>query len=799
MEKAKKMQEEYARKLYQNPKNLNLINKMAGYHDLDSSSPIKQNTVKAQVNAGVTPQERPQGYIPMPTKEYSASPSYKNTTIDPNKGYTAEELDQMESSVTPSSSFDPNKGYTAEELDQMESGTTSLSSTTPQGKDVQYGEMNPFLDKFSNALSESGNARDNNVQKGYGSGKDGRRTLGEINQNMSNLGTDIGTGLLKSVLQTGTGLAQLVSLGNRKLNQAIGRDGIVNSLDSKNPNMQKFQESVKGNSGVEKVSKTIGDVATIFAPGGPVSKAGNFTEKAVTSIPKVSKLMEGAGASGKLARYGTNLAKNLAEGVTTNVTLQDSPGEGLGWDVGISLLSPIASKLVRGAARKTGFLSSYGDELIKKFNAGDSDAIGQYNASHEGLRNMVREVFDNIPEASKNERDIINNLRKFDGLEGDEFYDFFVKNGGFDGVQSNSKFKTADVKERSKLMRDEVGKNLEEYLSSVPDKVDVPIDEIGKYININQLDNLRNITDGTYLTDIVNKVKRGESLSTKEAFELTKSLGSEAYNQGIKKETAIAGAYRNIRNLIKDRMLSTTGIDTQLAGELYDTYSKYAGYEKILDVLSKTKVPEFMNAHFFGKLMGAVTAVGAPLDGGMSYLLSIMADKTASQFVKNLNNININKLNEKWFKELNQAKSFEEVNKLLERAKEGTLSNIAKSQAADAVQKNTQSKTEKANKVFKYIIEQMRQAQGKSTSADFQMGGKYKSPKDTSVPSIQLKDLQSPNAYADPNVVQNAQRNAKLRDFINEPYIDPNQMPVIDAGTAKYKEKNNPDLPTIRW
>ena len=186
---------------------------------------------------------------------------------NPSIGFTTEELDAMEKSSPVTS-----KGFTTEELDAMEKGIMPTEDTTePKG--------------LINRWTQNEAATSRNVKKGEGSGREGRRTFGEILGNIGNALQDIGTGIGKSVIRTGVGLAQVATP-----DAMFGENSLLNSESEK---AQQFNQAAKGKGTFQKIGATAADLGMLFAPVGPAGLAGKAAEYGAKAIPGVAKAAEG--------------------------------------------------------------------------------------------------------------------------------------------------------------------------------------------------------------------------------------------------------------------------------------------------------------------------------------------------------------------------------------------------------------------------------------------------------------------------------------------------------------------------
>ncbi len=705
---------------------------------------------------------------------------------NPSIGFTTEELDAMEKSSPVTS-----KGFTTEELDAMEKGIMPTEDTTePKG--------------LINRWTQNEAATSRNVKKGEGSGREGRRTFGETLGNIGNSLQDIGTGIGKSVIRTGVGLAQVATP-----DAMFGENSLLNSESEK---AQQFNQAAKGKGTFQKIGATAADLGMLFAPVGPAGLAGKAAEYGAKAIPSVAKASEGVGTLAKIARATPGLARGAAEGIAGGAI--GGQDQNIGRDIAFGVGTPLAIKGLKGIynlANKTKVAEEAMSGIKKGLEEGDSFTKGHFNQAQADTKDTIYKAIKSVAQGSATENKFAkaafniadeelkygdNALSKDDLLK--NLSDEISKEGGLAGIQDNGKFATENLKERISGVLKELGKAKEQLIRSSRGVITSPIKAGTETAEVmNSLDNLR--IGGEPISvkhpGLVQRAINGGQMSPIEAFDLSKALRDHAYSVlsevgGTNKAQGYSRLARMIDSSIESLPdLGGTNIK-QLNAEMRKRYALNIAY----DALAKVKAPDFMSPGFFGKLAGATAIVGTGF-GPMSIITGVLANETGETAAKWLNRINLSKITPTWYRSLLQAESDDAVKKLLEQVSETTLKNVknaADEKAAIEKAKDLAKKFEqyKASKQVPKSLSEYEPYNSKLDTIDY--GKSNYSPKKSNLPSVSHES--SPNVFAPENAVSKSRRENKLRDFLNEPYKKPGE---IQLGPKAKPKKSN--LPVIQF
>ena len=188
--------------------------------------------------------------------------------------------------------------------DQMGGMSAPAAPATPQHPGLQN-------------IIDAPTASSQNVQKGMGSGKNGKRTFGEVLGNVNNGLQDVATGLGKFAIRTVPNVVSALTPDS-----IWGSDSVFNGESQRHKD---FNQAMTGKNAGEKIGATLGDIATLAVPIGEVGRGASLLAE---RAPQLAEIASKAGTGGKIARFAPKLAGAVAENTLGSAVL----GKGNGYD-----------------------------------------------------------------------------------------------------------------------------------------------------------------------------------------------------------------------------------------------------------------------------------------------------------------------------------------------------------------------------------------------------------------------------------------------------------------------------------
>lgn len=180
------------------------------------------------------------------------------------------------------------------------------------------------------------NYRPDYIKKGEGSGVGGKRTAGDIYNNVATAIEDVGVGTFKGLARTPVKLVQALTP-----DKAFSADSVFNSESDR---AKAFGSATKGKTGAQKLGATGVDIGTLLAP---VGAAGKAVGTAVEAIPEVAQAVKTIGTAGKLARFAPRAAQAVTEGVVGDAAVSGKVDPVTSIGIGVGL--PAVTGLIKGA------------------------------------------------------------------------------------------------------------------------------------------------------------------------------------------------------------------------------------------------------------------------------------------------------------------------------------------------------------------------------------------------------------------------------------------------------------------
>lgn len=318
-------------------------------------------------------------------EKYGYDPKTRTSTKAPTQGAVGGSNVQTGSS---------NKQYTGsispEDFAKIESGVSSQQGRISAADFAKIpDEPAPKSDykpgKFIQALED---IRPDYIEKGQGSGEDGKRTFGDIYHNIGEGMADVGVGIVKGATRMPVNIAQALTP-----DAMWGENSLLNS-ESERANA--FESATKGKTGLQKLGATAFDVGTMFTPAG-LEKGGATLAGLVGkgTLTGTERLL--AGNSGKLANIARKVAPSIGETVAGSAMLGSD--DSLPTDVGLAIVAPYVPKIINGIR---------GIKLSPNTLTSLSEITGSSQMADDAVQRAIDIVNTNGPEVQKS----INTGRK---------------------------------------------------------------------------------------------------------------------------------------------------------------------------------------------------------------------------------------------------------------------------------------------------------------------------------------------------------------------------------------------------
>lgn len=443
------------------------------------------------------------------------------------------------------------------------------------------------------------------IRPGQGSGVDGHRTVGDIAHNIGGGLDEYASGLAKTIPKIGVNLGRtlksMLNIGDPNSNDVFNKNSVQG---------QYFDQSTTGNTGYQKLGRTIGDVASLFVPGGATDAIG--TKAALGTEALVGAAAKAPGVVGRLARLAPSVARGVTEAATGAAAMKGSvsPSDvvvGGVVPIGISSLKAVGT-LAKGA--KVAAQDTF-EKLSSKAAAGDSFAQGKITAQIDKTKNMFQSVIDQLPENSSPYKTIMRQSKKLTGtgsLTNERTMADLLTEHGVDGVQKNGKFATAGKLAETDARIAQNGASKEQLIGSSNGFVrpDPGIYKESK-ATINSMRNLR--VDGQPIDSaIIDKVINRHALTPSEAYTLSKALRNEAYSQttSLAGDSAKASAYRNIAGYLDNGIKSVEDLPKDIIEQLDAKLTEDYALKYLYDALAKVDAPAAIGKTFAKNVGGTI-------------------------------------------------------------------------------------------------------------------------------------------------------------------------------------------------
>ena len=238
------------------------------------------------------------------------------------------------------------------------------------------------------------------IEKGQGSGENGKRTFGDIYDNVSEGLKDVGVGAVKGAIRMPVNIAQALTL-----DAMWGENSLLNS-DSQRA--QTFASATKGKTGLQKLGATGFDVVSTFTPAGLAKGGLTLAGLAGKGAGKAAALATGKN-TGMLAKGLNKLAPVVGESIAGTAMLGGDAGD-IGGDVALSVALPTvlkpaykylksafsgpAAKTIIGEMVGSGSMANRGiDDAVKVISQDTEKKLGVIAQGRKLVENMVSPLF----------------------------------------------------------------------------------------------------------------------------------------------------------------------------------------------------------------------------------------------------------------------------------------------------------------------------------------------------------------------------------------------------------------------
>lgn len=569
-------------------------------------------------------------------------------------GYTIDELKKMHGDpvgMPAGASAAPAKtsGFTLEELQAKHGAIPGTPDTTARPSGFFGGlqvEGNPLLAPGQANANEGRGTAVGNFLGGLSGQEAGQGTLaGNAFRGIENLGY----GAAKALGRLPLHLAQFV-YGSGV--DSVGLERGNNALNTESPTGQLVNEQARGNNFLQKAGATGTDIATLFTPGGPVSKVGMGAEKIAQSIPALADIARGTGFAGKAARFAPKIAGSLAESAVSTPALT---GHGMnGDDALLSVVAPFIAPTIKAISpfKKANIYTAEGralrssqeaDALAKALAADDPFAVGKFKQEAEDFAKSMRDAFKKSPNIVPNrilnaaETKIANVERRAAGQaaaagedyvpgETDVFQQIF-NNGKIDGLNPSTgrAVTTAAQGRQTDLIRQNADLLSTQFASSnhlmnsgdlatgfLDDIKGQKITSTGGKIGAEIAKEERIANE---IIESQPELQAGAKANPGKLYSISKGLRDAAYKadaiggDGKPIDSMRADVYRRLAAKIDNELFNTVpDIDTKAANQLRKNQALAYSARSVLQALERVKVAGGGLAKFLGGAFGA--AVG---------------------------------------------------------------------------------------------------------------------------------------------------------------------------------------------
>jgi len=482
--------------------------------------------------------------------------------------------------------------------------TTNIQDSTEPEK---IGSVQPIVQ----AMQDLPTFSSKNIKKGMGSGIDGRRTVGETLGNVVRGSGDVLAGIGNSVVRSGVGLAQLVTP-----DEAFGENNILNS---EGENAKAFMNALKGKNAGQKLGTTIGDIGTIFVPGGAASKAGTFATKATQGIKTLDALSD----TSRVARALPGIAGTATEAlVGSGMMGSDNIGGDVAWGVATPLALSGLSKAGSLASRwldKEGFDAKQLASITNPANSWEAKRI--LESVEKGRKNFSESVIDSL-ESRRNvkpKRQFALADKKLNNLvdegeipEKDIFGEIYERPGISIGKDGNWNTSTA-MDEATKNISS-IGEDNQRLFDSSTSIIKANtkgaeiLNDINNNLNFSTNDALNTAEKrfiDTYLTNLKKDTTPGD------LYKISKELRGLAFTDQEIKAGKLPQLVRDAVKIIDAHLYSLPDV-SEVALKNRKFLTKEYAIRDALDGMSRLKVPDRIKP-FFGKALGS--GLGAVMGG----------------------------------------------------------------------------------------------------------------------------------------------------------------------------------------
>lgn len=220
------------------------------------------------------------------------------------------------------------------------------------------------------------------IEKGQGSGEDGKRTFGDIYHNIGEGMADVGVGVVKGVTRMPVNIAQALTLLTP--DSMWGENSLLNS-DSQRA--QAFASATKGKTGLQKLGATGFDVVSLFNPFSAEATIGGLAARGGGKLAQLAtRGIDIAAENPSLVQKGAGLLQKVVPAVADSVVSGAVVGKG-GDNVGTDTLIGAVNPTAKFAYKEIGDI--LGKPIAKSIIASVKDSVFGGRAATDAVLNEM--------------------------------------------------------------------------------------------------------------------------------------------------------------------------------------------------------------------------------------------------------------------------------------------------------------------------------------------------------------------------------------------------------------------------
>lgn len=217
------------------------------------------------------------------------------------------------------------------------------------------------------------------IEKGQGSGENGKRTFGDIYNNISEGLFDVGVGAVKGAIRMPVNIAQALTP-----DAMWGENSLLNS-DSERA--QAFASATKGKTGLQKIGATGIDVASLFNPFSAEATIGGLAARGGGKLAQLAtRGIDIAAENPSLVQKGAGLFQKVLPSIADSVVSGAVVGKG-GDNVGTDTLMGAAFPTAKFAYKEIGDI--LGKPIAKSIIASVKDSVFGGRAATDAVLNEM--------------------------------------------------------------------------------------------------------------------------------------------------------------------------------------------------------------------------------------------------------------------------------------------------------------------------------------------------------------------------------------------------------------------------